>query len=104
MTYRLSDFESAPPDARFLVYKRDLLQLAEAAAQKAVERYRSQPKAAEETGALLDLKEASEMLCTSRWTLYSLAERGEIERVKVGGLWKYDKKSIETYLMKSKNQ
>lgn len=33
MTYRLTDLDEAPIDARFIVYKRDLLWLADAAAE-----------------------------------------------------------------------
>lgn len=46
---------------------------------------------------LISSGQAMQMLGCSRPTLYALAERGEIKRVKVGGSWKYDARSIDKY-------
>lgn len=50
--------------------------------------------------SLITGAQAMEMLKVTRPTLYALAERGEIKRHKVGGVWKYDVVSINDYLAK----
>lgn len=93
-TYKLvADLETVPPDAMVTIPIRSLISLAETAAEKAVERYRSQPPMPD----LLSGEEAQRIFRTSRRGLGRLAERGEITRVKVGGLWRYPAESISAY-------
>ena len=47
---------------------------------------------------LIPNREAEKMTGCSRKSLGTLAERGEIKRVRVGGVWKYDRESILEYL------
>ena len=46
--------------------------------------------------------EAQKMTGLSRPALGRLAEKGEIKRVRVGGVWKYERESIEEYLRKNR--
>lgn len=46
--------------------------------------------------------EAQKLTGLSRPALGRLAEKGEIKRVRVGGVWKYDRESIEAMLAKNK--
>lgn len=47
---------------------------------------------------LIPNRDAERLTGCSRKALGSLAERGEIKRVRVGGVWKYDRASIDRYL------
>lgn len=49
---------------------------------------------------LLPNREAERLTGCSRKALGTLADRGEIKRVRVGGVWKYDRESILEYLRK----
>ena len=52
---------------------------------------------------LLPNREAERLTGCSRKTLGTLAERGEIKRMRVGGVWKYDRESILEYLAKNEH-
>ena len=53
--------------------------------------------------ALLTLKEATSYLKISRSTLYKLMEKGEIKGIKIGKVWRFQRKELDSFIAKKAN-
>ena len=53
--------------------------------------------------ALLTLKEATAYLKLSRSTLYKLMENGEIKGIKIGKVWRFQRKELDNFIAKKAN-
>lgn len=54
--------------------------------------------------SLLTLKEAMDFLKISRSTLYKLMENGDIKGIKIGRVWRFQKKDIENFIAEKANK
>ncbi|MCB0695542.1 MAG: helix-turn-helix domain-containing protein [Saprospiraceae bacterium] len=55
----------------------------------------------QEPDMVMTVKEVSEFLRIAESTVYRLVQEGEMPGRKVGGMWRFSRKSIETWLSTS---
>jgi excisionase family DNA binding protein len=57
-----------------------------------------------EQDEVLDAKDVAKMLKVGYRTVLRLAERGELPYFRVGDLWRFERKDVEEFIKKNKQQ
>jgi len=53
---------------------------------------------------LMDVYELAEYLKLKRQTIYNWLHQGKIAGIKVGGVWRFDKRDVDTWLRSRRRQ
>lgn len=52
------------------------------------------------SGEIVTIKEVAAYLKIGKWTIYRLAQKGEIPAFKLGGSWRFSRSKLESWIAK----